>query len=101
MDTRVKPAYDDLNLPFSSDQLIDPRSLSGRKRRQNYRFGRAGIGGVGDRVYIRRLGLAGFRHFGLGGGRNSRETHRKEAFSFFPARDRRRPMVFEYETSIP
>jgi hypothetical protein len=61
-----------------SDQLIDPRSLSGRKRGQNYRLVRAGIGGLGVRFNVRRFGLAGFWHFGRGRGRNRRYTHRND-----------------------
>ena len=78
MDTRVKPAYDDLNLALPSDQLIDPCSLSGRKRGQNYRLVRAGIGGLGVRFDVRRFGLAGFWHFHQGRGRNSRYAHRND-----------------------
>src|SRR5260370_29227360 len=63
MDTRVKPAYDDLNLPFPSGELIDPRSLSRRKRGQNYRLVRAGIGGVGLQPHNRRPWSAGLPHF--------------------------------------
>ncbi len=97
MDTRVKPAYDDLNFQPPSDQLIDPRSLSRRKRSQNHRRVRAGIGGAGVRFHVRRLGLAGFRHFHRGRGRNSGYTHRKESFSFVPTVTMRRPTLYESE----
>jgi hypothetical protein len=100
MDTRIKPAYDDLNLPLPSDQLIDPRSLSRRKRGQNYRLGRAGIGGVGVGFHIRRFGLAGFRHCHRGRGRNSRYTHRKRSFCFVPTVRRLRPRLYESEPPI-
>src|SRR5260370_27912618 len=71
MDARVKPAYDDLNLPFPSGELIDPRSLSRRKRGQNYRLVRAGIGGVRITPPIRRPRVAVVPHFLSGRGRSS------------------------------
>ena len=37
-----------------------------------------GIGGVGVRFHLRRFGLAGFRHFQRGRGRNTRYTHRND-----------------------
>jgi hypothetical protein len=58
---------------------------------------RAGIGGAGVRFHVRRLGLAGFRHFHRGRGRNSGYTHRKESFSFVPTVTRRRPTLYESE----
>jgi len=77
----VKPGDDGskgASEPLPSDQLIDPRSLSGWKRGQNHRLMRAGIGGLGVRFHVWRLGLAGFRHFDRGRGRNSRYTHRND-----------------------
>jgi hypothetical protein len=82
MDMRVKPAYEDLNLPFLSGELIDPRSLSRRKRGQDDRLVRAGIGGTGIRLHIRRPGLAGFRHCHRGRSRNSRYAHRNDPSPF-------------------
>src|SRR3954451_12497312 len=59
-----------------SNQLIDPRSLSGRKRRQTRRLRRARIGSLIVVLYVGRFGLPGLRGFHRGRRRDTRDTHR-------------------------
>jgi len=61
-----------------SDELIDPRSLSGRQRGLSRRLGRAGIVGIAIGLHGGRLGRTGV---GRGHGRrrwNARNAHGKD-----------------------
>jgi hypothetical protein len=64
MDTRLKPAQDDwLIVSALSHQLVDPCSLSRRKRRRSRLWGRTGIvGGIGIGFHDGGVGRAGLRN---------------------------------------
>ena len=79
-----------------SNQLIDPRSLSGRERRLNRRL-RACIVGVGVRLRIRCFGRAGLNrlHRGRGCRGHTGNTHRWGLRLICPTMGRRRQMFCE------
>src|SRR6202789_4417214 len=84
MDTRVKPAYDELWLPPPSTQLIDPHSLSRRQGGENRRLGSGQEVGVGVAVglHVRRLGRAGVGRGHRGRCRTTRNTAHGKILAF-------------------
>src|SRR5258706_6216987 len=99
MDTRVKPAYDDLNFQLPSDQLIDPRSLSRRKRGLNHRRVRAGIGGGRGGVFLRGLWPPCLWAFFPRGGRQQRGNPTSGNPSLFPPSVDARATTVLYRTA--
>src|SRR5258708_25701184 len=95
MDTRA--AYDDrMVASASSDQLIDPRSLSRRKRRQNDRLWRAGVVSGAVDLDVRRLGLAGLNRLHPGRLRHTGNAHRQGPWLLLPTVTRRERKVDEF-----
>src|SRR5258708_35975930 len=99
MDTRA--AYDDrMVASASSDQLIDPRSLSRRKRRQNDRLWGAGVVSAVVSLGIRRLGLAGLNRLHRGRRRPAGNAPRQGPWLLPPTVTSRGRLLFGFRPQV-